>query len=272
MPYFISVPGNADSPVGQYRRFAGALRSGATIQGHFEVSDIPEMVCEVRGYPGPVFGLFAVEPAAGVQSIQHREHLVAVRALRVVRELEPHRAWGPNGAAVLAMLGRIPEFTMEQLHEMHATGQRLQTEATELAVYETEDHCVEAPGHQAWAVDALTELCDSIDGERPEYVGPASYISRQYRDDVQLMASAAHWYRRGETGDRPRSVWNASGHGMGSFADALWRFMEWALWAEVCRPDLSAEAVDVLQQPWQAALEFPVVPACRGEAAASVNG
>ncbi|WP_327075661.1 hypothetical protein OG196_44000 (plasmid) [Kitasatospora purpeofusca] len=237
------------------------------------MSDIPEMVCEVRGHPGPVFGLFAVEQAAAVLPIKHREHLVAVRALRVVLELEPHRAWGPNGAAVLAMLGRIPEFTMEQLHEMHATGSRLQAKATELAVYdETGEHCVEAPGHQAWAVDTLTELCDSVDGERPEYVGPAAYISRQYRDNVQLMASAAHWYRRGETGNRPRSVWNASGHGMGSFADALWRYMEWALCAEVCRPDLSAEAVDVLQQPWRAALEAPAVPACREGAAAPVHG
>ncbi|MFE2729126.1 hypothetical protein [Kitasatospora sp. NPDC059327] len=236
------------------------------------MADIPEMVREVRGYPGPVFGLFAIEPAGAVLPIQHREHLAAVRTLRVVRELEPHRAWGPNGAAVLAMLGRVPEFTMEQLFELHATGWRLQMEATELAVYEGEEHCVEAPGHQTWAVDALTELCDPIDGERPEYIGPASYVSRQYRDDVLLTASAAHWYRRGETGDRPRNLWNASGHGMGSFAEALWRYMEWALWTEVCRPNLPAEAVDVLQQPWRAALEAPVVPACREGAAASVRG
>ncbi len=64
--------------------------------------------------------LFEVEPVGDVHRDEKHPHKVGARSLRVLREVEAHRVFGPQGEQVAALIERVKTLTPEEARRLDA--------------------------------------------------------------------------------------------------------------------------------------------------------
>ena len=107
--------------------YAAALESGEHLPalsgkgsfpglGWYHLATVPT---ECVGMSWPC-RLFEVEPVGDVLMASAHPHKIGATAVRVLREIEAHRVFGPQGVQVAALIGRCATLTADEVSRLNA--------------------------------------------------------------------------------------------------------------------------------------------------------
>ena len=107
--------------------YAAALASGEPLpelpgggefpgEGWYHLATVPT---ECVGMSWPC-RLFEVEPVGSVHTDTDHPHKIGTTSVRVLREIEAHRVFGPQGEQVAALIGRCRSLTGDELDRLDA--------------------------------------------------------------------------------------------------------------------------------------------------------
>ena len=107
--------------------YAAALESGEHLPalsgkgsfpglGWYHLATVPT---ECVGMSWPC-RLFEVEPVGDVLMASAHPHKIGATAVRVLREIEAHRVFGPQGVQVAALIGRCATLTADEVSRLYA--------------------------------------------------------------------------------------------------------------------------------------------------------